>query len=360
MPDQHVVPVPLGQRIDERVVQPVRTVVHPARRTVGPQDIDAVALRGDIHVAAAVLEKRPDRTALAAEYPPVVGLVELDVVLVQLQNALPVGPGPQDLLASAEQRQDIDARKLRHIGKPPRHGVVEPRARGSEREHQPPVGQFGRGAHAVLRGRRSLRQRGDPARPAVVGENRRIRRRRIDRPGAFEQRLDAPVGEQLLRLPHLRIARRREGVAHPHQPAADRMQQQRIRRGRIDAAYFRGVEMRDVERRQTLRPGVVTGDPPPRSGTEDLPVRRGRDREDPLPGRTALFVSRIEAVDAVAARVDAVDAVVGGHPDDTRRLFDDVADHVVRDRVRIVGFELVGAEPRSRCKRSARPTCRTT
>lgn len=58
--------------------------------------------------------------------------------------------------------------------------------------------------------------------------------------------------------------------------------------------------MRDVERRQTLRPGVVTGDPPPRSGTEDLPVRRGRDREDPLPGRTALFVSRIEAVDAVA------------------------------------------------------------
>lgn len=87
--------------------------------------------------------------------------------------------------------------------------------------------------------------------------------------------------------------------------------------------------------------------PHPVAAQKTSPSGEAATEKTRLPGRTALFVPRIEAVDAVAARVDAVDAVVGGHPDDTRRLFDDVADHVVRDRVRIVGFELVGAEPRA-------------
>lgn len=72
--------------------------------------------------------------------------------------------------------------------------------------------------------------------------------------------------------------------------------------------------------------------------------RPRRDREYLLGRGTVVLVAGVEAFDAVVFHVDAVDPVVGGDPEDALRLLDDVADDVVRNRIRIVRRELVSPE----------------
>ena len=343
VPDEQVVAESPGEGVDGIITQSPGYVADRAPAPVGTQHADAVAFRGDIDVPAAVLAEGAHGAIPVAENPAVGNLVELDAVVVYLEDALPVAADPQDVLTAVAKRKDVDAGHLRHPAERPPGHVADIHVRRPGRYQQVIVAILGDSAHLTTRGGEFAHCSQLPV-AALVAVNFRIGRNQVERRPAVEHRLDPAFGEEPDLFPHLHASRRGQLVTDPNQLLLHGMQQQGILSAVVNGTYLRRVELRDIECRKPAQRLVVAGDAPPRGGTEDGAVGRGRDREHLLGRGAVVLVAGVEAFDAVVFHVDAVDPVVGGDPEDALRLLDDVADDVVRNRIRIVRRELVSPE----------------
>ena len=233
---------------------------------------------------------------------------------------------------------------MRHPGAGFLRQVITVHARRPESDDQPlaalgnrPYGITGSGGGKFI-------QRGNFPRQAVVPVNECVGTGHINRRPAVEQAPDAVPGEQIGFFPHFDVSGTGNAVPNPHQFMPHRMQQQGILPGIADIADFRRIELRDIEGDEAVLCPVVVCDSPARGGAENGAVRSSSDGKDPLGRRAVVLVARVEALDPVVFHVDPVDSVIGRHPDNALRLLDDIADYVVRNRIRIVRRELVGFE----------------
>ena len=347
--DEQIVVAARGQGVNRGAAQAVRTVVTPARMSVRPQHADAVALRGDVEVAARILVKGPHRGALPVEELPVVRAVELQVILVEAQHPLTVAARPENLLRALQQREHRNAGKLPERRKGPRRGVEEAGVGARKGADEASRRGFGNGAEPLLGGRRKRQahEERELARGVVVDPEEGLLRGDVGPLRRIEERRDPLPRKQRRRRDRLGLSRCRNGAAHLEQIARCGEQQQPSRSRSPEHTHRRGIDLRHVEGRKLPPAVVVAGDAPPQRRAEELAVGRRRHGKGALPDGAARLIARVEAFDAVVADVDAVDAVVGGDPEDAVRLLDDAADDVVRDRIRIVGLELVDAELRA-------------